>query len=370
MRAVSLRELVNAIQGRPIRILLQDVTFERVQTDSRRVRPGDIFWALRGQQHDGHNFLTEAMERGAVACIAEHGRIDSGEFPVIAVGDTQLALWDFAAWYRNQVNTRIIGVTGSVGKTSTRHMIYSMLSSAIPGTESPGNFNNEIGVPLSLLGISEDDQFAAIELAAGKPGDIADLARMARPDIGVITSVEPCHLETFGSLEQIAQTKGELLDYLPETGLAILNGDNPWVRDLGCYARCNVLQVGTGDHCDLRADAVRSDNGVLRFVADGQEYAIQSPGTHLLTSALSAIAIGRVRGFVSRDKSDIVRRIGYLKNIDMSRLDRLFQRKSEFVDKQAAVKLEAIILGLTKCERLTIALGLCEILKFGEIVRV
>lgn len=296
MRAVTIRELVNAVRGRPIRVMLQDATFERVQTDSRRVRPGDLFWALKGLQHDGHDYLAEAAEHGAIACIAEEGRVDSESLPTIAVSDTQLALWDFSSWYRSQISARIIGVTGSVGKTSTRHMIYSMLSSSLSGTESPGNFNNEIGVPLSLLGISDEDQFAAIELAAAKAGDIGDLTRIARPEIGVITSVAPCHLSTFGSLEEIARTKGEMLDYLPEDGLAILNGDNEWVRDLANFARCNVIQVGTGEYCDLRAESVRSENGVMKFVVDGDEYSVQAPGTHLLTSALAAIAVGREFG--------------------------------------------------------------------------
>lgn len=296
MRAVTIRELVNAVQGRPIRVLLQDATFERVETDSRRVRPGDLFWALSGPHHDGHDYLAEAAERGAIACVGLQGRVESAELPVIAVADTQLALWDFASWYRTQIAARVIGITGSVGKTSTRHMIYSMLSSVLPGTESPGNFNNEIGVPLSLLGINDEDLFAAIELAAAKAGDIGDLTRIARPDIGIITSVAPCHLATFGSLEEIARTKGELLDYLPEDGLAILNGDNGWVRDMACFARCNVIQVGTGEYCDLRAESVRSENGCMRFVVDGDEFAIQAPGTHWLTAALASIAVGREFG--------------------------------------------------------------------------
>jgi UDP-N-acetylmuramoyl-tripeptide--D-alanyl-D-alanine ligase len=299
MRAVTIRELVNAVQGRPIRVLLQDMTFERVETDSRRIRPGDLFWALKGANHDGHDYLAEAAERGAVACVGEQGRVESLDLPVIAVPDTQLALWDFASWYRTQISARIIGVTGSVGKTSTRHMIYSMLSSVLPGTESPGNFNNEIGVPLSLLGINDEDQFASIELAAAKAGDIGDLTRIARPEIGVITSVAPCHLATFGSLEEIARTKGELLDYLPEDGLAILNGDDEWVREMACFARCNVIQVGVGEHCDLRAESVHSDNGFMKFLVDGDEYAVQAPGTHWLTSALAAIAIGREFGLSS-----------------------------------------------------------------------
>lgn len=299
MRALTIRDLVNAVQGKPIRILLQDAEFDRVQTDSRRVRPGDVFWALTGENHDGHDFIPEAIERGAIACVAEHGRVDTAEIPLIAVGDTHLALWDFASWYRGQLSARIIGVTGSVGKTSTRHMIYSMLSTVLPGTESPGNFNNEIGVPLSLLGIGAEDQFAAIELAAAKAGDIADLTRMARPEIGVITSVAPCHLASFGTLEEIARTKGELLDYLPESGTAILNGDNPWVRDLACFARCNVIQVGTDSSCDLQAEDVRSENGMMKFRVDGIDYSVQVPGTHLLTSALATIAVGREFGLTA-----------------------------------------------------------------------
>lgn len=299
MRAVTFRDLSHSVQGRTIGVMLQDDTFQRVETDSRRVRRGDLFWALRGPTHDGHDHLAEAAERGAVACVAEHGRIESLPLPTIAVSDTRLALVDFAAWYRTQLSTRIIGITGSVGKTTTRHMLYSTLSTHIPGTESPGNFNNQIGVPLSLLGISSQDQFAAIELAATRSGEIADLTRLARPEIGIITHVSPAHLATFGSLEEIARTKGELLDYLPEDGLAVLNGDNEYVRDMACLARCNVILVGTGDSCDLRAEHVRSENGQMRFTVEGHDYAVQAPGTHLITSALATIAVAREFGMSS-----------------------------------------------------------------------
>ena len=261
MRAVTYRELSLAVQGRPIGVMLLDVTFERVEIDSRRVRPGDLFWAIRGPHHDGHDHLAEAAERGAVACVAEQGAIDSISLPTIAVTDTRRALADFASWYRTQLEARVIGITGSVGKTTTRHMLYSTLSSRIPGTESPGNFNNEIGVPLSLLGISSEDQFAAIELAARCPGDIAELTRMSRPNIGVITHVSPVHLESFGSVDEIARVKSEMLDYLPEDGLAVLNGDNEYVRDMACFARCNVILVGMSEGCDLRAEHVRSRTG-------------------------------------------------------------------------------------------------------------
>ncbi len=301
MRAVTFRDLSHAVQGRTIGVMLQDDTFLRVETDSRRVRRGDLFWALRGPTHDGHDHLAEAAERGAVACVAEHGRIESLPLPTIAVSDTRLALVDFAAWYRTQLNTRIIGITGSVGKTTTRHMLYSTLSSRIPGTESPGNFNNQIGVPLSLLGISAQDQFAAIELAASRSGEIAGLTRLARPEIGIITHVAPAHLATFGSLEEIARTKGELLDYLPEDGLAVLNGDNEYVRDMASFARCNVILVGTGDRCDVRAEHVRSENGQMRFTVEGHEYSVKAPGTHLITSALATIAVAREFGMTSNE---------------------------------------------------------------------
>lgn len=296
MRAITFRDLTHAVQGRSIGIMLPDATFGRVETDSRRVRAGDLFWAIRGPHHNGHDHLAEAAERGAIACVAERAGIDSIAIPTIAVDDTRLALADFATWYRSQLQTRIIGITGSVGKTTTRHMIYSMLSCHIPGTESPGNFNNAIGVPLSLLSIGDDDQFAAIEMAASKVGEIGDLTRIARPDLGIVTSVAPAHLETFHSLDQIARTKGELLDYLPESGTAILNGDDELVRDMACFARCNVTLVGVGAHCDLRAEHVRSEQGLLRFVVDGDEFSVQCPGTHLIPSALATVAVGREFG--------------------------------------------------------------------------
>lgn len=301
MRAVTFRELAQAVRGRSVGVMLHDATFERVETDSRRIRPGDLFWALQGPNHDAHDHLAEAAEHGAVACVAVHGRVAGSPLPTISVDDTRLALGEFAAWYRRTLNTKIIGITGSVGKTSTRHMVYSMLSSKIPGTESPGNFNNEIGVPLSLLSVGAEDEFAAIELAASRPGEIGDLARLAQPQIGIITAVSPVHLETFGSIEEIARTKSELLDHLPEDGLAILNGDNEFVREMAYLARCNVLTVGTGDHCDLRTEWVESHGGVQRFGVDGESYELLAPGRHLIPSALATIAVGREFGMTSSE---------------------------------------------------------------------
>lgn len=307
MRAVTFRELTQAVRGRSVGVMLHEATFHRVETDSRRVRPGDLFWALRGPNHDAHNYLAEAAEHGAVACVIEHSRVDESHLPTIAVDDTRRALGEFAAWYRHTLQTRIIGITGSVGKTSTRHMVYSMLSSRIPGTESPGNFNNEIGVPLSLLSVGDEDEFAAIELAASSPGEIGALARMARPQIGIITAVTPTHLETFGSLEAIAQTKAELLDHLPEDGLAILNGDSELVREMVYQARCNVLVVGTRGQCDLRAESIETDGAIQRFVVDDREYELRAPGRHLIPSALATIAVGREWGLSPDEIADGLR---------------------------------------------------------------
>ncbi|MCA9081879.1 MAG: UDP-N-acetylmuramoyl-tripeptide--D-alanyl-D-alanine ligase [Planctomycetaceae bacterium] len=293
MQPVSLRELIAAIHGQPVGIDAVDVPVDRIETDSRDVRPGDVFWALIGQNDDGHHYLQQALRQGAVACVVEAERLTDDRQQMILVEDTLLALWDFAEWYRRQFDALVIGVTGSVGKTTTRHMVHTVLGQQFVGVESPRNFNNHFGVPLSLLQLGSEHEYAVIELAASQVGEIADLASIAHPEVGLITAIGPAHLDEFGSLEQIVQTKGELVAAIPGSGFAVLNGDDTLVRQLAARAACPVIFVGEQRDNDLVAQWVRSENGQLRFQVDSTSFDVPVVGRHHLTSAMMAIAIGR-----------------------------------------------------------------------------
>ncbi|MCA8991949.1 MAG: UDP-N-acetylmuramoyl-tripeptide--D-alanyl-D-alanine ligase [Planctomycetaceae bacterium] len=293
MQPVALHDLIAALDAETVGIADGAIQFERVEVDSRRVRSGDIFWAIVGDRDDGHRYIAEALSKGAIACVVEHDRCDTSSGRLLIVDDTVLALWDFAEWYRQQFDTLVVGVTGTVGKTTTRHMLQNVLSARYNGIESPENFNNYLGVPLSVLQLDRHHEFAALELAASHVGEIEDLAGIAQPEIGVITNISPVHLDEFGTIEAIMQAKGELLEALPESGFAILNGDNQLVRQLAERASCPVIFVGEQSHNDVVAQWVRVENGWLRFCVDSVQFDVPAVGRHHITSAIAAVALGR-----------------------------------------------------------------------------
>jgi UDP-N-acetylmuramoyl-tripeptide--D-alanyl-D-alanine ligase len=207
--------------------------FERrargVSIDSRSVQEGDLFFALPGEKTDGHNFLSDAFKRGAVGAVVAPERIPrsfSRSGALLEVPDPLLALGAFAAWHRDRFPVRVIAVTGSVGKTTTKDFIAGIVSKQWTTLKSPASYNAEIGVPLTLLQLRKEHQMAVVEMAMRGPGQIRYLARLARPEVGVITNIGSSHLELLGSREAIAEAKAELLDYLPNGGAVVLNIDD------------------------------------------------------------------------------------------------------------------------------------------------
>jgi UDP-N-acetylmuramoyl-tripeptide--D-alanyl-D-alanine ligase len=296
MQPTSLHSLISAVRGDAIGVGSPETVFERVQVDSRQVCPGDVFWALPGSRQDGQRFVGEAFEKGAVAAVvSRRWAAESGEktVPCIAVDDTLLALHQFATAHRRRSDALVIGVTGSVGKTTTRHLIQSVLSSRCIGVESPHNFNNHVGVPLSLLAIEPSHEYAVLELAAAAIGEIDRLARIVQPEVGVVTAIAPAHLETFGTIENICRAKGELLEALPKTGFAVINGDDQHARRLAQRASCRVLLVGERVSNDIVARNVEVDDGLIRFRVGDAEFALPAIGRHHLAAALIGVAIGR-----------------------------------------------------------------------------
>lgn len=299
MPRVTLSDLVHATGGRLHRAAVTEAEICRVETDSRQIRPGDVFWALRGERHDGHEFLEQARQRGATAAIVDerHDRINGEtDGPLVIVRDTREALKQFARWSRERHDAFIVGVTGSVGKTTTREMVYATLSTSFRGVRSPRNYNNEIGLPLSLLALESDHEFAVLEMGASRRGEIRELAAIAGPDVGVVTAVGAAHLEGFGDLESIALAKRELVESLPVNGFAVLAGDDPRVRAMADAAPCPTIFVGQGADNDWQAGSVHVENNRLEFVAGGERYAVNATGRHHLTAALTAVAVGREVG--------------------------------------------------------------------------
>lgn len=283
-------------------------TFCRVEIDSRLVTPGCLFWALRGEHHDGHDFLAEARSHGAAAAVISRSRLtqaqeawrignsDNANAPLIVVEDTLTALADFARWYRSQQDGLVIGVTGSFGKTTTREMIHAVLSGSRNGVRSLKNFNNHIGLPLSLLELDQGHEFAVLEMGASAVGEIAALAEIANPKIGVITGIGLAHVAGFGSPEGIVRGKGELLEALPNSGFAVLPGDDPVTRAMASRTSSPVIFVGESEESHIEARNVRMSNQSLTFEVDHFEYSVPVTGRHFLRASLTALAIARELG--------------------------------------------------------------------------
>jgi UDP-N-acetylmuramoyl-tripeptide--D-alanyl-D-alanine ligase len=269
-----------------------------IATDSRTIKQGEVFWGLAGPNFDGSIFAEEALIRGASGTVVSGRRIEpwAGRW-AIELKDSHRALWQVAAWNRGQYTAPLVAVTGSVGKTTTRQMIDCVLRTRLNGSVSPRNYNNHVGVPLSLLQLERWHQYAAIELAATKPGEIGELARLAKPTIGVITRIGDAHLGTFGSTEGIAAAKSELLAELPADGIPVLNGDDPLLRRAVQNCRRRIIWIGSGPEVDCQAEHVRCNEGRLRFDVAGQAFDVSVWGRHHLTSALAAIAVGRLFDF-------------------------------------------------------------------------
>lgn len=295
MELVPLSELVAAVHGQAPD-MAGEVQIKRVCTDSRELQRGDLFWALRGETHDGHDHVAEALKKGALACVVEHGLSHRMAGPLVRVDDTLAALADFARWYRHQRETLIIGVTGSVGKTTTKEMIYSALSEAHRGVRSQKSYNNEIGLPLSLLELNAEDEFGVFEMGARHVGEVRALCEIAVPEVGVIPKVGLAHLGSFGSPENIYLAKGELLDALPPHGFAVIGGDDERMREMAVRSMCGAIFVGEKPGNHLRATEIDVTPQRLKFLVERKKYEVPGASRQLLTAALCAIAVAKEVG--------------------------------------------------------------------------
>ena len=268
--------------------------------DSRRVKPGDLFVAIPGIKVDGHDYVTAAYERGAGAALVQH-KVHS-PLPQLVVSDAEAALQAFGAMTREAYEGVLIGITGSAGKTTAKNMLAEILSGAGKVVATKGNQNNELGVPLTLADLNTDTEYAVLELGAGKPGDIARLCEMACPNVAVLLNVAPAHLAHFGSLDAISNTKGALLDDLPEEGLALINGDDLYAdawRQRAQPTRC--LTFGLNQPADYQAFELQlkgfsGSTFVLKTPEQSFEVQVNVPGRQGVYNALAAAAVADALG--------------------------------------------------------------------------
>src|SRR5579862_5470943 len=243
--------------------------------DSRTVRPGELFFAVKGERLDGHDFVAPAMEKGAIAAIVRKDQLDrfADKSRLLFVEDTLVALQTLATAVRKVWGKPLIGVTGSAGKTTTKEAIAHVLGSKRRVLKSEGNFNNHFGLPLMLLKLEPEHDLAVIEMGMSHAGEIRALARIAQPEIGVVTNVAPVHLQFFDSIAGIARAKYELIESLPSNGTAVLNADDEYVSQFGRDFKGKVILYGTAPTADLRAENVKSRG------AEGTEFDIVAGGT-------------------------------------------------------------------------------------------
>jgi len=231
----------------------QSVAVDGMIHDTRRMNPNALFLALPGLQADGHDYLDEAQKAGAAAALVSR-RVDCS-LPQVVVEDVLQAAGQLAAAWRASLDVEIIGITGSNGKTSVKEMVSSILNSIGPTLTTEGNYNNEIGVPITLSRLDPGHRFAVVEMGAARQGDIRYLSHLVKPKVGILTNAGPAHLESFGSIETIVQTKGELFRALSDDGTAIINADSPYVRhwrDLA--AHCHCLHFACNENAEFKAE--------------------------------------------------------------------------------------------------------------------
>ena len=278
-------------------------SFATAAVDSRNVVPGCLFVALRGERTDGHRFAPDAVRAGATVLIVEHPVELPAEanVAVLQVADALLALQEMAAWWRARSNVRVVGITGSTGKTIAKEMVADVLSRTSSVLRNEGNLNSETGLPMTLLRLEPSHQVAVLEMSMYSEGEIARLAEIARPEVGVVLAVHPTHLQRAGSLEAIARAKAELPAALPADGLAVLNADDPRVVAMRSVTSARVLTFGLGPDADVRASEVES-HGV-----DGTTFTLEAPwgrrrlhsatpGRHLVPHALAAATVAEHLG--------------------------------------------------------------------------
>ncbi len=269
-----------------------DSVFRGCSTDSRSLQRQQLFVALEGPNHDGHEHVAEAGRRGAAAALVS--RSVDAPLPMIRVGDTLQALGRLAGVWRDRFELGVIAVTGSNGKTTVKEMLAAILRAGAPVLATRGNLNNEIGLPLTLMELNDQHRLAVIEMGANHPGEIARLARLARPRVGLITQCAPAHLEGFGSIEGVARAKGELLANLDADGTAVINADDrfaPLWRSLAGSRRC--LGFAIDGRADVRAEWRREDTGSqieLTTPAGGIALSLALPGRHNVANAAAATA--------------------------------------------------------------------------------
>ena len=279
-----------------------------VSVDSRTIKAGDCFFAVAGENFDGHDYVADAFAKGAAcAVVADEPRGDLAGCKVLRVKDTIGALGDFARQYRRQIGFKVVAITGSTGKTTTRQIAYHVLSRHFRVFQAPKNFNNSIGLPLTLLGAGQDDQIIVAELGSNRPGEISYLTDITQPDIAVVTNVHPAHLEGLGDLQTITREKLSISEDLREDGVFFINADCEQLVESCRAAGIEFTTFGKTENSDIRACNITCTGVSTTFMIEGTSVFLPLPGLGNVENALAALAICSQFGVTGEDFADAVR---------------------------------------------------------------
>ena len=303
MKTMTLRAAAAACGGKLIGCADAEQAIGRVAIDSRKIEQGDLFAAYRGEKTDGHQYIQTALRQGAVCALAEY--LPEGvQGPVLLVPDVQRALERICAAYRETLRIPVIGITGSVGKTTAKEMISAVLSRRFRVLKTEGNLNNQIGVPMTISRIEQEHEAAVVEMGISGFGEMTELARIAKPTIAVFTVIGHAHLEFLHDLQGVLRAKTEMLNFLPEDGIVICNGDDKLLKTLQCPQR--LLRFGTGEDCEIRAEETELlQDGCTRcrIVYGNRVIRAEIPafGRQMIYAALEGAAVGIAMGLSDRE---------------------------------------------------------------------
>ena len=291
-----------------------DVTFYGASNDTRTLQPGQLFVALKALR-DGHDFVDAAFEKGAAAVLCS--RVD-GDYPAIVVKDTRIALGDIARHERQRLGVKVVGITGSVGKSTTKEMIACVLDGSFLISKTPANHNNDIGMPLAVLAMPDSTEVAVLEMGMNHFREIAYLAGIAKPDVAVIINIGTMHIEHLGSQEGILRAKLEILEGMEPGGKVLLNGDDRLLWNYGKNATVPITYFGASNQeCGVRATDVKEENGQLSMMVEyeGGKFPLVLPleGTHYVSDALAAVSVGLSVGIAPEQ---IAERLAHFRNME------------------------------------------------------
>lgn len=270
----------------------EDIPFLGANNDTRLIQPGQLFVVLQGAR-DGHEFIPQAMEKGAAAVLCSR---KVGDYPAIVVEDPRIALGDIARHERQRIGCKVVGITGSVGKSTTKEMVYHVLESTYRTAKTPVNHNNDIGVPMAILAMPEDTEVAVVEMGMNHFREMAYLSGIARPDVGVIVNIGTMHIEHLGSVEGIRKAKLEILEGMSGDGQLLLNGDDGMLAQLPEQPVQPICYFGTGSNCAVRAKNICERDQMLCFDVEAkrEQFSVQMAleGLHFVADALAAVSVG------------------------------------------------------------------------------